>query len=528
MTLKFDMNGTGEGSSDSERDTGKGKKKVSSLCTNEVLDNLMLQTIPDVIVRMDLQGKIRFANHYTIEVSGYLWEEMAGRSILMFVTPEDRERFVQYLSVLKDSRPDPLEYQMLTKEGRKIPFETHGNVLTDENGQSLGLVVVCRNIVNRKHLETTLLKSEPCLPNINGILLNINDRKQTELELQAWMHRYELIVSASGQVAYEYILSTGQINWGCSIENVLGYSPEEISGGIVQWTELLHPKDREATLNELDKAEKACAYWDAHYRMRHKKGNYVWIRDRGFFLPDKEGRAYCQLGMLEDINDRKLAETERDKLISELQEAMSEVKTLSGLLPICSSCKKIRNDEGYWEGIEKFISERSEAEFSHGICPNCRKKLFPENQAEKLAKPEKQIVVLLVDDEEDFRMLFIRQVKRIFKDHELTFFEARNGEEALDLLKSGVKPSLIVLDYVMPRVNGTELLRIIDCEYSDLYDVPRIMISGYCGEQVKQDVAELRCSFLEKTLHGRAFFQQISREMADKLGLSLQQMPASN
>jgi len=521
MTLKFDMNDAEKGSSDSESQTGKGKKTVSSFCTNEDLDHLVIQTIPDMIVRMDLQGKIRFANDYTIEVSGYLWDEMAGRSMLMFVAPEDHDRFVQYLSFLTDSLPDPFEYQMLTKDGRKVPFEAHGNVLIDEHGKSFGLVVVCRNIGHRKPLETIFLKNEPCLANIDGILSNINDRKQTVLELQAWMHRYELIVSASGQVAYEYTLSSGQINWGCSIKAVLGYSPEEISGGIAQWTELLHPKDREATLNELDKAEKACAYWDAHYRMRHKKGNYIWIRDRGFFLPDKDGRAYCQLGMLEDINDRILAETERDKLISELQQAMSEVKTLSGLLPICSSCKKIRNDEGYWEGIEKFISERSEAEFSHGICPNCRKKLFPESQAEKLANPEKQIAVLLVDDEEDFRILFIRQVKRIFKDYELTFFEARNGEEALDLLKSGVKPSLIVLDYVMPRVNGTELLRIIDCEHSNLYSVPRIMISGYCGEQVKQDVAELRCSFLEKTLHGRAFFQQISREMANKLGLSL-------
>lgn len=78
-----------------------------------------------------------------------------------------------------------------------------------------------------------------------------------------------------------------------------------------------------------------------------------------------------------DISDRKRAEKEREKLIGELQEALAEVKTLSGLLPICSSCKKIRDDKGYWSQIETYIGEHSEAEFSHSICPECVKKLYP-------------------------------------------------------------------------------------------------------------------------------------------------------
>ena len=68
----------------------------------------------------------------------------------------------------------------------------------------------------------------------------------------------------------------------------------------------------------------------------------------------------------------------KEKLISELREAMSEVKTLSGLIPICASCKKIRDDKGYWNQIESYIKEHSGANFSHGICPDCVKKLYPE------------------------------------------------------------------------------------------------------------------------------------------------------
>ena len=69
--------------------------------------------------------------------------------------------------------------------------------------------------------------------------------------------------------------------------------------------------------------------------------------------------------------------TKLEKANRQLQKALSEIKELSGLLPICSSCKKIRNDNGYWEQIEGYIRDHSKAEFSHSICPDCAKKLYP-------------------------------------------------------------------------------------------------------------------------------------------------------
>ena len=83
-------------------------------------------------------------------------------------------------------------------------------------------------------------------------------------------------------------------------------------------------------------------------------------------------------GRLNVINDLERTEAtlrdERDRL----KIALKEIKTLSGLLPICASCKKIRDDEGYWRQIESYIGEHSNAEFSHGICPDCAKKLYPD------------------------------------------------------------------------------------------------------------------------------------------------------
>jgi hypothetical protein len=79
-----------------------------------------------------------------------------------------------------------------------------------------------------------------------------------------------------------------------------------------------------------------------------------------------------------DIAALKQAEEERERLIRELQEALAKVKMLSGMLPICSSCKRIRDDQGYWQRIEEYIRDHSEAEFTHSVCQDCARKLYPE------------------------------------------------------------------------------------------------------------------------------------------------------
>lgn len=79
-----------------------------------------------------------------------------------------------------------------------------------------------------------------------------------------------------------------------------------------------------------------------------------------------------------EIEQREAVQKEREVLITELRQALAEVKTLSGLLPICASCKKIRDDTGYWRRIEEYISRHSEAEFTHSICPECAQRLYPE------------------------------------------------------------------------------------------------------------------------------------------------------
>jgi HAMP domain-containing protein len=82
--------------------------------------------------------------------------------------------------------------------------------------------------------------------------------------------------------------------------------------------------------------------------------------------------------MREEIIERKRAADERNQLIAQLEDALAKIRTLTGLLPICAACKKIRNDKGIWEQIEIYIREHSDADFTHSICPECLKKLYPE------------------------------------------------------------------------------------------------------------------------------------------------------
>jgi PAS domain S-box-containing protein len=110
-------------------------------------------------------------------------------------------------------------------------------------------------------------------------------------------------------------------------------------------------------------------------QVKKKSGEIIWVKIYGRAVNAdnvEEGTVW----VIADINERKLLEIEREKLLADLQDAMKNIKTLKGLLPICAKCKKIRDDRGEWEHIESYIKERSDTQFSHGICPKCAKEVY--------------------------------------------------------------------------------------------------------------------------------------------------------
>jgi len=109
---------------------------------------------------------------------------------------------------------------------------------------------------------------------------------------------------------------------------------------------------------------------------RRKDGSAAVLDLTAALIPWAAGSVI--LVTLRDASDRIRAEQERENLIRELEDALEKIKTLKGLLPICAHCKRIRDDRGYWAQVETYIEAHSLAEFSHGICPECVRKYYPE------------------------------------------------------------------------------------------------------------------------------------------------------
>lgn len=162
-----------------------------------------------------------------------------------------------------------------------------------------------------------------------------------------------------------------------SIHRVLGYKHEEMVGSI--GFELVHPEDRPAVESAFTEFWKTPGARDSiQYRARHANGTWVSLEVVAYNLLDHPDiRGVVLNGR--DISRRKQDEAGKDQLINELQQTLAGMNTLSGVLPICSSCKKIQNETGNWQQIEVYIRDRAPVEFSHGMCPECARLWFPDH-----------------------------------------------------------------------------------------------------------------------------------------------------
>jgi hypothetical protein len=134
---------------------------------------------------------------------------------------------------------------------------------------------------------------------------------------------------------------------------------------------MVHAEDLVRLKNEDESANEENVPFQSEVRIVLTSGRERWIQ-----LTSKPGDRQVDgqmiwSGVILDITERKQAELERVRLVEKLQSALAEVKVLSGFLPICATCKKIRDDRGYWKQLEAYFSDHSELQFSHGICPDC-------------------------------------------------------------------------------------------------------------------------------------------------------------
>ncbi len=195
--------------------------------------------------------------------------------------------------------------------------------------------------------------------------------KKTERALQSAERKYKRLVES---LERDYIIyshdTEGNFSYiSPSIINVLGYSQDEFMGHYAEYMTDNPINDRAREFTEaILRGEKQESY-EAEFW--HKDGSRVRLRTTEVPVFDDNGAVASVEGIVQDITRQKQAETEREELILRLEKALGEVKTLSGLLPICAQCKKIRDDNNNWHQIEYYVREHTNADFSHGYCPEC-------------------------------------------------------------------------------------------------------------------------------------------------------------
>ena len=166
------------------------------------------------------------------------------------------------------------------------------------------------------------------------------------------------------------------VSWNRGAERIFGYAEEEMLGRPIT---VVIPPDRldeePAFIERLRRGELIERFETVR---RRKDGRAVEVSVTIWPIKDATGKIIGVSKIVQDISERGRAKDEREQLRSDLVDAQAQVKALRGLLPICAACKKIRGDEGRWQSIERFIQEHSDVSFTHGICPDCMQKLYPD------------------------------------------------------------------------------------------------------------------------------------------------------
>ncbi|MEO5802307.1 MAG: PAS domain S-box protein [Verrucomicrobiota bacterium] len=209
------------------------------------------------------------------------------------------------------------------------------------------------------------------------------ERELREAESRRERHRGEIavahlaaIVESSDEAIIGMALDGTVLSWNFGAEKTYGYSADEIIGHRIS---VIAPPVSAGEVSHIFEKIKRGERVNCYETIRVKKdGTPIDVLLTISPIKNSSGEIIGVSAIESDITERKRVESERKRLIDELQEALAKIKTLHGLLPICAACKKIRDDKGNWQPIESYIKARSDADFSHGICPCCMEKLYPE------------------------------------------------------------------------------------------------------------------------------------------------------
>jgi len=340
------------------------KKSERNFRASEQELKSILNNAPDIIYRLDPEGNIIYVNQ-AVKNFGYSPEELIGKNILELVHPGDREKAIYRINERRtgDRKTKSFEIRLLTKDLDTVPFET--------KSRGFGSF-----LINAEGIYRTEKPHQDSFVGTQGIARDITLRRQAEKALKKSEKRFKQLFEYAPEPYYLSDMNGFFLDGNKAAEKIIGYSKEELIGKSFFDLDLLLPEQLPMAAELLEKNKNGQATGPDEFKLKAKDGREIFSEILTF--PMGINGEQMVLGIARDITKHKQNEIERERLIKELQDSLEEVKTLRGFIPICASCKKIRDDEGYWQKLEKYIQDRSDAKFSHSICPDCVDTHYPD------------------------------------------------------------------------------------------------------------------------------------------------------
>ncbi len=299
----------------------------------------------DIIYTLDKDGYVRSVNSAFEEIAGWKPEEWIGKQFPPIIEPSDLPFAMNiFQKIIAGEAIKSFELRILKKRGDYLTGEFSVKLIS--------------------------LRGEPF---ILGHIRDITERKKMEETLKWSEDKYRKIFENVQDIFYQTGINGDIIEISPSIERYSGFSREELIGSPVE-NVYVNPNDRTIMMRTIKEQGEIVDY---EIQLKSKDDRVIFTSVNAHILFDSNGKPIGIEGSLRDITERKKMEKEREKLIATLQESLDNVKILSGLVPICSSCKKIRDDKGFWNQLEAYLAKHSEVKFTHGMCPDCMAKYYP-------------------------------------------------------------------------------------------------------------------------------------------------------
>jgi len=334
----IDSEGVFRGYRGIDRDITERKRSEEMVRESEKNFRTFVETIDDIVLVSKLDGSIIYSNPSASSKLGFNQNELCKKKLIELHPPYLQKEAAKIVSEMISGNQDVCPLPVLGKNGNLIPVETH--------------------------VWFGKWNGEECVFGLSKDL----SREQEAFQKFDRIFRMNPALMAVSELSNQTFTDVND-----AFLQTLGYSKEEIIGKSLSDLNVV------ANIKEQKQASKMLYEYgqirEIEMQVRTKQGDIRYGLFSGDII-ENQGIKYS-LTVMVDITERRQAEIELKKSIQELRIALSEIKTLRGIVPICANCKNIRDDTGYWGQVEAYVSKYTEAQFSHSICPECIPKLYP-------------------------------------------------------------------------------------------------------------------------------------------------------